>query len=258
MRSHCFEGNLNAKMGLASQLSLKCSALMCAYSLDFFTSSRVNNTSKAFEVNRRAVLAMRNIGVGHTGLVKFCVVMNMLSLMNANACSEHVKAIHGAAEVVAKESMKSAAEEVKHYYEPEDDSVYDIGISADGTWRRRGFSSAYEVVSGISLTTGKVLDIEVMSKECRECIGWRGKEKTKEFEHWWDGHQHKCHANFEGSSGAMDAAGCVRIFERSVEQYDLRYMEFLGDGDSKAYNELTEASVYGEKVVAKLECVGHV
>ena len=53
-----------------------------------------------------------------------------------------------------------------HYYEPEDDSVYDIGISADGTWRRRGFLSAYGVVSGISLITGKVLDIEVMSKEC--------------------------------------------------------------------------------------------
>ena len=154
--------------------------------------------------------------------------------------------------------MNSVAEEVKHYYEPKDDSVYDIGISVDGTWRRRGFSSAYGVVSGISLIRSKVLDIEVMSKECRECIGWRGKEKTEEFEHWWDGHQHKYHANFEGSSGAMDAAGCVRIFERSVEQYDLRYMEFLGDGDSKAYNELTEASVYGEKVVAKLECVGHV
>ena len=47
--------------------------------------------------------------------------------------------------------MKSAAEEVKHYYEPEDDFVYDIGISADGTWRRRGFSSAYGVISDISL-----------------------------------------------------------------------------------------------------------
>ena len=56
----------------------------------------------------------------------------------------------------------------------------------------------------------------------------------------------------------MDAAGCIQIFERSVEQYNLQYMEFLADGDSKAYNELTEAPVYGEKVVARLECVGHV
>ena len=68
---------------------------------------------------------MRNTEVGHQGLVAFCGVMNMLSQMNSNAYREHVKDIHGAAEVVANESMKSAAEEIKQYYEPEDDSVYE-------------------------------------------------------------------------------------------------------------------------------------
>ena len=34
----------------------------------FFTSGKVEN-GKAFEVNRREVLATRNIGVGHQGLV---------------------------------------------------------------------------------------------------------------------------------------------------------------------------------------------
>jgi hypothetical protein len=245
-------------MGLVSQLSLECSAEMCSYSMNFYTSSRVNNKSKAFEANRRAVLAMRNIGVGHQGLVKFCGAMNMLAPMNANSYTDHVTAIHGAAELVAKASMKSAAEETKQFYEPEEDGVYDVGISADGSWRRRGYSSSYGVVTGMSLVTGKVLDIEVMSKECRECITWSSKKGSEEFEHWWEGHQHNCHANFEGSSGAMDAAGCVRIFERSVEQHSLRYVEFLGDGDSKAYNEITESLVYGEKPVTKLECVGHV
>lgn len=61
-----------------------------------------------------------------------------MSSMNANAHFEHAKAIHGAAEVVAKRSMKSAAEGVKHFYEVEDDGLYGIGISADETWRRRG------------------------------------------------------------------------------------------------------------------------
>ena len=37
--------------------------------------------------------------------------------------------------------------------------------------------------------------------------GWRGNEKTEEFEQWWDGHQHKCHANFEGSSGTTNKSG---------------------------------------------------
>ena len=131
--------------------------------------------------------------------------------------------------------MKSAAEETKEFYEPEEDGVYDVGISGDGTWRRRGYSSSYGVVTGMSLVTGKVLDVEVMSNECRECITWSNKKGSEEFEHWWEGHQHNCHANFEGLSGAMDAAGCVRIFQRSVEQHSSRYVEFLGDGDSKAY-----------------------
>ena len=56
-------------------------------------------------------------------------------------------------------------EETKQFYEPEEDGVYDIGISADGAWRRRGYSSSYGVVTGMLLITGKVLDLEVMSKE---------------------------------------------------------------------------------------------
>ena len=42
---------------------------------------------------------------------------------------------------------------------------------------------------------------------------------------------------------SMDGTGCVRIFQRFVEQYSLRYVDFLGGGDSKAYNEITDALV---------------
>ena len=55
----------------------------------------------------------------------------------------------------------------------------------------------------------------------------------------------------------MDASGLLAIFQRSVEQYSLRYTDFLGDGDSKAHK-LVQEVVYGEKDVSKLECVGHV
>ena len=52
-------------------------------------------------------------------------------------------------------------------------------------------------------------------------------EGADEFREWWERHQHQCHLDFEGSSGTMDAAGCVPIFSRSVEQYGFRYTEFL-------------------------------
>ena len=66
--------------------------------------------------------------------------------------------------------MSKASQQTKKFYEAEEDEKYDIGISADGTWRRRGYSSSYGVVSGMSLVTAKVLDVEIMSKECRECV----------------------------------------------------------------------------------------
>lgn len=253
----CLEEDEESKMGLASLLILKCTAAKCSYHHSFYTSSKIEN-KQAFEVNRRAVLAMRNIGVGHQGLVKFTCVMNMLPPMNENSYRDHVQALRNAAEAVAKASMTKAAGEVKEFYEPAEDGLYDIAVSGDGTWRKRGFSSSYGVVTALSTITGKALDCEVMSKDCKECKLWRGKEGSHAFQEWWEGHQHKCHTNFEGSSGSMDASGLLYIFQRSVEQYGLRYLEFLGDGDSKAHKLLVEQAVYGDAEVEKLECVGHV
>ena len=46
-----------AKMRLVLQLLPECFAIMCSYSMVFYTSSRVNIMSKTFEANRRAVFA---------------------------------------------------------------------------------------------------------------------------------------------------------------------------------------------------------
>ena len=36
------------------------------------------------------------------------------------------------------------------------------------------------------------------------------------------------------------------------------YVEFLGDGDSKAHNLLIQENVYGYVDISKVECLGHV
>lgn len=244
-------------MGFASVITLTCTAKNCKFSNRFYTSPRTNK-GQAFEVNRRAVLAARNIGVAHQGLVKFAGVVNMLPPMNESCYKDHVKVCKTAGEMAANKSMETAVEETKQYYEPEEDEIHNIGISADGIWRRRGFSSVYGVVTSLSLATGKVIDIEIMSKEYRGCVNWKGKQGTNEFDEWWEGHQHLCSANFTSSSVAMDSAGVLAIFQRSIENYSLRYTESLGNGDSKAVALLTEESVYGDNAIAKLELVGHV
>ena len=245
------------KKGFASLLVVKCTSHKCSFSKQFSTSSKIQQ-GKAFAVNRRVVFAARNIRVGHQGLVKFCAVMNMMVPMHENSYSDHVKVIHKAAKSVSKRRMENAVEELKGSDEPEEDRIYNVGISADGTWRKRGFSSAFGVVTALSLLTGKAINVEVMSKECRECMNWRDKQGTVEFNKWWEGHQTTCHVNFEGSSGAMDAAGTLAICQRSVNNYGVRYVDFLGDGDSKSHKVLVDEAVYGDVQVTKLECVEHV
>ena len=245
-----------SKMGFASTIKVYCSYKNCDFGTQFYTSNR---TGHSFDVNKRAVLAARNIGVGYQGLRKFAAAMNMPAPMTKKAYATTVKTLKDAAERVAQKSMSNSVPETTDYYEVADDGIFDIAVSGDGTWRKRGYKSAYGIVAVMSTMTGKVLDIEIMSKECKSCAMNIKKSGTIEFDEWWEGHQHECHANFEGSSGAMEAAGCLAIFQRSVEKHTLRYTEFLGDGDSKAYDQLTAEKVYGENVtVKKLECVGHI
>ena len=173
-----------AKMGLAF-LILKHSSLKGKFQKLFYTSNKVVK-NQAFEVNTRVVLVTRNMGVGHQGLVKFCSAMNMLPPMQQNSFQDHLKAVKNAAQTAAEKSMSEAVDEVKAFYETEQDDVYNIGISGHGTWRRKRFSSCYNAATAKSTVTGKALDCEIMSKECRLCMPWRGKEATLEFQDWWE------------------------------------------------------------------------
>ncbi|KAI8764666.1 hypothetical protein BgiBS90_030051 [Biomphalaria glabrata] len=60
------------------------------------------------------------------------------------------------------------------------------------------------------------------------------------------------------SAGAMEAAGAVNIFMHSVETRNIRYTQYLGDGDSSSYKKVVDSKPYGEKPIEKLECIGHV
>lgn len=100
------------KMGPASLLILKCSSSRCKFEHLFYSFNKVIN-SQAFEVNRRVVLATRNIGVGHERLVKFWGVMNMLPPMQENLFQDHLKVVKNAAQSAAEKCISKAADEVK-------------------------------------------------------------------------------------------------------------------------------------------------
>ncbi|GFX54904.1 uncharacterized protein TNCV_3318211 [Trichonephila clavipes] len=60
----------------------------------------------------------------------------------------------------------------------------------------------------------------------------------------------------KGSSSSMEPVGAYRIFERSEDHRMLRYTDYYGDGDSKAFDAVKD--IYRKDSVTKLECIGHI
>ncbi|GFW41044.1 uncharacterized protein TNCV_414531 [Trichonephila clavipes] len=131
--------------------------------------------------------------------------------------------------------MTEAADEVRKLKNTSD--VAKCGVSVDGTWQRRGHSSLNSCVAVLSIDTGKVLNLEVMSKWCRNCNTSKNSGKSKHVK------KHQCSYNHQGSAGSMESVGAYRLFERSRETMKLEYVEFYGDGDSKSHLAVTD--IYG-------------
>ena len=52
--------------------------------------------------------------------------------------------------------------------------------------------------------------------------------------------------------------GAVKIFARSEIERNLRYTEYLGDGDSSSFLQVKSSQSYGDKLITKSKCIGHI
>ena len=107
-----------------------------------------------------------------------------------------------------------------------EEGTTDIGVSVDGTWQKRGFSSLNGVVAAISTSNFKVLDVKTMWRICKACVlkEKHRKDNPNEYGQWKANHEPKCNANYEGSSGGMEAFGSLQIFKRSIQKHGVRYI----------------------------------
>ncbi|GFW31462.1 uncharacterized protein TNCV_1288091 [Trichonephila clavipes] len=80
--------------------------------------------------------------------------------MRINSCVSELR--------VSELSMQKAASELLVVH-PTKNKIVECGISVDGTWQRRGYSSMNGCVAALSVDTGKVVDIEIMSSYCPTC-----------------------------------------------------------------------------------------
>ena len=225
-------------------LTTQCSS--CDWKDDFSTSKR----RKTYEINTRSCIAFREIGKGLEGLRSVCKNMNIPPPMQPNAFTNIYNTLHSSYTEIANESMQIASKQIP--VKEDGDKMKDVIASFDGTWQQRGYASLNGVVAAIS--HGKVVDSEVMSKVCLSCRYWHqpGRQNTPGFE---GKGEHHCPINHKGSAGSMES--WIKIYKRSVEERCLRYITYLGDGDSKSFQDIVNANPYPGKTCNRYERVGH-
>ena len=157
--------------------------------------------------------------------------------------------------IYSREETEDVDEDVIDF-QTQENEVIDCDVSLDGSWQRRGYASLNGFVSCIERCNDKVVDLDIMTKDCKACKLWQGRENDPDYADWVQSHD--CPINHAGSSGSMETEGAVRIFSRSLEINHLRYVNYIGDGDSSAYKTVTEKKPYGDFTIGKLECAGHI
>ncbi|GFU35132.1 uncharacterized protein TNCV_174381 [Trichonephila clavipes] len=193
------------------------------------------------ELNTRFVYGLRLIGRGVSAGRKLCAVLNLPPFLSKLAFRQQEKT-SVLLFPLEKKIMNDAAKGIRQL-KKSIRGIVNCGVSVDGTWQRRGFSSLNGCVSAISVDTGKIIDFETLSQFCRKC-----NSKTKQQNMKLQCNHHK------GFSSSMEPVGAYRIFERSEDHRMLRYTDYYGDGE--AFDAVKD--IYGKDSVTKLECIGHI
>ena len=206
---------------------------------------------KTVEINVRAIYGYRRIRIGHTPLTKLCGFLNMPPPMTKNAYDDLSYSIKVASKQMAGKIMSDAVARLLGT-----EQTADVGVSIDGTWQTKNFSSTPGIVTAISIDNGKDLDVAILSKSCKGCTSMKRTASSDTARYETCKLSHNYNLNYTGSSHGMETAGATKIFSSSKEKYGLYYTSFYGDGDSKAYPALKD--IYGpSKPIKKFECVDH-
>ena len=161
---------------------------------------------KPFEVNLRVVMAFREIGRGREAMCTFTAIMNMPPPLTNHNYDRINSKLHKVYKEGSSESMKAAVSGLRAVVNANasDDEIIDCGISIDGTWQRRGYSSLNGVVAGLSHENKKVIDVISLFKFCKKCEVHKRIKNSIDFEYWKT--TQTCQNNHFGSAGSIEAA----------------------------------------------------
>ncbi|KAH9372563.1 hypothetical protein HPB48_008719 [Haemaphysalis longicornis] len=209
--------------GLSIKMVIACA--MCGDIASEWSSPRVKSDKKVnpFVVNVLAARAMQTTGNRQTALNDVFATMNISHRgLHTETWQGYMKEkLAPAATRAADNVMATSARSVRKLYDDDDlqlGNPGNISVTYDGSWMTRGHSSN---------------------------IGA-----------WKD--NHVCQKNTEKKAGEVEVEVSLILFERSLQQHNLRHTTILSDGDCRTYLALVDAKVYGFTPVTKEDRVNYV
>ena len=145
--------------------------------------------------------------------------------------------------------MKNKA--VKAWFEKDEENIPDevkkigIAVSYDMGWQKRSTGRVYDSISGhgylIGCRTGKIIGMQVRQTKCKKC--------QAENSNGTPAATHECMVNWDGGSGAMEAAVAMDLIVAVYEKTDGRvHCEVLVSDDDSTMRSHLQHSENGGKL----------
>ncbi|GFW87110.1 uncharacterized protein TNCV_5124641 [Trichonephila clavipes] len=160
-------------MGYSTKMELLCESCHESYGSVF--SSFQEEAKNSHDINSKLVSAFLSIGRGLAALETFSSALNMPTMDRKT----FAKCMHN--------------------------------LSVKNKEQKRGHTSNLGLGIIIDILSGLVLDFEVLSKYCHNCVvaGRDMGVDSAEFHIWQKGHADECDKNFDGTSGAMECLSFI-------------------------------------------------
>ena len=236
--------------GLASVLVSRCQkyrSLFCCYTSHKLTYNDKNH----YTTNVQAVLGQIATGGGaeHWEEQLACV---QIPAMTKVSFIELERSFGRVFQQLVADNLLTAGKEERALAIAQGDfhnGVPAITVVVDGGWSKRSHKHSYNAKSGVGVIFGAAIKELLFNKYCSICaISNHNNSPTP---------SHQCFKNWNGTSCAMESDIIVEGFQLSEQMHGIRYMWFIGDGDSSVYHAVvTNVPSYGRHV-QKVECANH-
>ena len=240
--------------GLASILSWKCT--LCDEEISFSTSTKAvgSKGNQYWSCNLAAVWGQMVTGGGFNPLQESMSILGV-PVMSKQSFMQTESQIGKWWWKASQESMKAAGKQEKQH--AIEKGSYHQGIPAitvivDGGWSKRTHKHSYNALSGVGVIfgkhTGKLLYIGVRNKFCAACVNNKKSQKKT---------NHICFKNWSGASASMESDIILEGFRMAEQQHGVRYIKFIGDGDSSVHAQLISGISGWGYAIQKQECSNH-